>query len=227
MGRTMMDNCVAQRDVVGMMVNTPKATTSDVKTLKNVMVGQSKLDRIRTARDDGSQSVNTNSSNGDLVYRRTRPGKDQVARISSVTVDLHKVARVEQWCNRLQSCIGSRWTDLIGNRICCACAASNKEQRDDEVFHEFSLPFREAERLFLSEALPTRTIDRQPPLFLRVFRNSLREFVTRTLEFIACFSKTNCRSSVGENTRYDELQHVVNEGIEIQLSGERQVLMVL
>ena len=60
-----------------------------------------------------------------------------------------------------------------------------------------------------------------------VLRDSLRQLVTRTLILIAGFGETNRSLRIGEDSRNNRLQLVINQRVQAVPARERQVQMVL
>jgi hypothetical protein len=87
-----VDNTVAQRYVMSVMIDTSKAAARDIKTLKQVVVRQSKLYRVGSTSDNGSEAINTNATDRDFVYRRSWSGEDQISGISCISINLRNVA---------------------------------------------------------------------------------------------------------------------------------------
>src|SRR6201988_4058496 len=134
-----VNHTIAQRNVVGVVINASETAARNVETFKDVKVRQSKLHRVRAATGHRTYPVNANPSNRNLVYRRARSSEYQIARIGRVAVNFRYVTRVEQRCDVLQFLECSGWTNLIRPRKCGAAANSDQEQCDYEVFHLISL----------------------------------------------------------------------------------------
>ena len=134
------------------MIVSAKAAARNIKALEDVMITQTKLDRVSASGDYRPQSINTKASNRDLVYVSAGTSEYQVARISCVSVDFGYVTGVKQRSNVLQLLEGTSWTNLISNGISGATTNHNQEECDYEVFHKISV-VREVKRLFLDDAV--------------------------------------------------------------------------
>ena len=67
-----MDHAVTQGDVVRVVIDTAEAAAGNVKSFEDVMIRQTKLHRVRAARDHRTQPVNAKPSDRNLVYRCAR-----------------------------------------------------------------------------------------------------------------------------------------------------------
>ncbi len=93
MGRTIVNDRIANGDVIGVMVNAAETTASNIEAFKDVMVRQTKFDGIGPARENWTQPIYANAANRNLVYDRPRPGEDNIAGISCIAVNLDEIAR--------------------------------------------------------------------------------------------------------------------------------------
>src|SRR6185369_14281813 len=96
MGRTIVNDRIANGDVIGVMVDAAETTASNIEAFKNVMVRQTKYDGVSPTRENRTQSIYENTANGDLVDDRPGPGEDNIAGISCVAVNLHEITRQQQ-----------------------------------------------------------------------------------------------------------------------------------
>ena len=64
-------------------------------------------------------------------------------------------------------------------------------------------------------------------LAILVLCDSLRETVTRALVLVARLSKPDCTLSIGEDTRNNRLQFVINQRVQTKPACECQVEMIL
>jgi len=78
---------------MSVMIDTSKAAACDIKTLKDVMIRESKLNCVGSTSDNRSQAINADPTDRNFVYHRSRSGKDQISGISRVSINLRNVAR--------------------------------------------------------------------------------------------------------------------------------------
>lgn len=101
MGRTIVNDRIANGDVIGVMVDAAETTASNIEAFKDVMVRQTKFDGIGPTRENWTQPIYANPANGNLVDDCPRPGEDNIAGISCVAVNLDEIARQQQRLNVL------------------------------------------------------------------------------------------------------------------------------
>src|SRR6185503_16747580 len=121
-----VDHAVAQGNVVSVVIDAAEATARNVEAFEDVVMGQTKFDRVRAARDHRAQPINASSSDRHLVYVRTRLSEYQIARVSRFPVDFRYVAGLKQRGYVLQFLESSGRAYLV-----CHCkpgAATNSDQ---------------------------------------------------------------------------------------------------
>ena len=96
MGRTIMNDRIANGDVIGVMVNASETAASYIEAFEDIVVRQTKFVGVGPARENRTQPVYTKAANCNLVYDRARPGQDNIAGIGCVPVNLDEITRRQQ-----------------------------------------------------------------------------------------------------------------------------------
>lgn len=86
-----VDDRIAQRDVIGVMKDASGAASGDVETFEDVMAAI-QGDGIGSSPNDRAFSVFRDAANGDFRRRRSRFG-ERNARIRGVSIDFDDIAR--------------------------------------------------------------------------------------------------------------------------------------
>src|SRR6185437_8254083 len=76
MRRTIMNDRIANGDVIGVMVNASETAAGYIEAFEDVMVGQTKFDGVGPARENRTQPVHAKAANSDLVHDHcSRPSR--------------------------------------------------------------------------------------------------------------------------------------------------------
>jgi hypothetical protein len=122
MGRTIMNDGVANGNVVRVMVDSAEATAGYIESFEDIVIRETKFDSVRPPRNNRPQAINPKATNRNLIYHCAGSGEDEIAGVRRVAVNFNKISWRQQRCNILQSRKRSGWSHLIGNRKCAAAA---------------------------------------------------------------------------------------------------------
>ncbi len=110
--RAVVDDGVADRDVIGVVIHAARRARRHFEALKDVVV-TGEFDGVRAAREHRALAVHGHAEDRDLVRGGPGLGEADPARVGGAAVDLHGVARLELRRDRLQVRVRLARSDLV------------------------------------------------------------------------------------------------------------------